>query len=118
MDAYTHLSASPFFFTSIQIEKRSCGLLFAILERVLLVDARSVVGRISAECGFDVSEERVHAGEQRLWSIADAVDGRGAGVHDDFVSQVRRHYEVMLHDEGCLARMQDKPLRAKKRQHN
>lgn len=58
---------------------------------------------------------------QAIIFLASASGGRAhllrrfALVQDDAVCQVRRHNEVMLHDEGCFLAVHDEPLNALRR---
>mmetsp|Transcript_18269 Transcript_18269/g.35312 ORF Transcript_18269/g.35312 Transcript_18269/m.35312 type:complete len:219 (+) Transcript_18269:103-759(+) len=94
----------------IQVEECARKLLFAVLDRVELVDARPVVRGVPSEGDGEVVEEHVHTRKQGLRRVRHAVHRGGALVHNDAVRQVRRHDEIVLHNERRLLRVHDEPL--------
>src|SRR3546814_14676384 len=54
----------------VQEEVVASLLLFAILDRVELVDTRAEVGRITSERDVQLPQELVHTREQRIWGMS------------------------------------------------
>ena len=78
----------------------SRGFLFLVLDRVLLVDARTIICGVAAERDVEHVEKRVHAWDERLWGVSSCLDTWLSIVDDDAVCKVCGHDKVVLHDEG------------------
>ena len=84
--------------------------MLSVLDRLVLVDPRAVVGRVTAEGDVELLEELVHPGEQRLRRVRGGRDRRQAVVDDDAVGEVGRHDEIVLDNERRLLGVQHEPL--------
>lgn len=73
----------------------------------MLVDTRSVVGRIAPEGNVKILQESVATSEQRLGLVGVRVDTRLAIEDNDSISQVGSHDEIVLDDEGSLLGVHD-----------
>jgi len=85
-------------------------LLFRVLDRVHLVDARPEVVRIPPESDLQRLQKLVHPAEQGLGRIGPGRDRWDAVEHDDPVGEVCGHDEIVLYDEGGLFGVEDEPL--------
>lgn len=92
---------------TVQEEIVSAGLLFRVLQRVLLVDPRSVVFGVPPERNLKLLQELVHALEQGLRSASFRFDRGHALEDDDSVRQISGHDEIVLDDETGLFGVQD-----------
>ena len=72
------------------------------LDRVNLVDARSVVFGISSEGDFERSQEHVHARQKTLRRRSCRLLRWLTLENDDTIGQVRSHDEIVFDDESCL----------------
>ena len=85
-------------------------LLLLVELRSVLVDTRSVVGRITTEGDVEVLQEGVAAGEEGLGLVGMRVD-TGLTVKDnDTVGEIGSHDEIVLDDEGRLLGVHDVSL--------
>ena len=76
----------------------------------MLVDAWPVVCWVAPEGDVQVLQEQVHARQQTLRRARGRLFTGLALVHDDTVSQVGGHDEVVLHHEGRLLGVHDEAL--------
>jgi len=82
----------------------------AYLDGVVFVNPWSEVVRVPSESDSKKFEESVHPVEQRLGTVGGGVHRGRAFEHDDPVSQVGRHDEVVLHDEARLLGVKNEAL--------
>mmetsp|Transcript_46152 Transcript_46152/g.73347 ORF Transcript_46152/g.73347 Transcript_46152/m.73347 type:complete len:238 (+) Transcript_46152:92-805(+) len=94
----------------LQQKVAASRLLFPVLHRLRFVDARPEVRGVTTEGDLELRQELVHALQQGHRCRCHAVNAGSAIVDDDPICQIRRHDEVVFHDEGGLFGMQDKPL--------
>ena len=85
-------------------------LLLLVKLRVQLVDARAVVGGVTAERDVQVLQERVAARKEGLRLVGMGIDTRLAVEDDDTVGEIGGHDEIVLDDEGRLLGVHDEPL--------
>ncbi|KAI9911590.1 hypothetical protein PsorP6_009854 [Peronosclerospora sorghi] len=85
-------------------------LLLHIFHRVKLVDARTVVRRVSPERDFQLFQERIHACQQALRSVGRTLDPGLPVINHDSVSQVRGHDKIVLHDKRRFLGVKNEPL--------
>ena len=111
-----------------QRNRTKLTLLFPVFDTVPLVHARTVVRRVAAESNLKGRKEFVHASHQRLWSAPPEsvhlqlvkcqknvrrCGCRNGGLtlkHDDTVSKISCHDEIVLNDEGGLLSVENEPL--------
>lgn len=93
-------------------------LLVLVLLGIHLVDPRTVVGRVSAECDVHELEELVHTRDHVLRACAEGVFRWSTVKQDNFVRHVGSHDEVVLHDEGSAFGLDNPPLHYFTRYHS
>ena len=86
------------------------GLLDLILLRLVLIDTRTEVVRVSPERDVQHLQEGVHTGDQALRLGAVGLDGGCSTEDDNLISQVGCHDEIVLNDEGCTLGIHDPAL--------
>lgn len=94
----------------LEEEVATVHLLFLVKLRAVLVDARAVVGGVTAECDIEVPQEGVASSEQGLGRVGMSIDTRLAVKDNDTVGEVGGHDEVVLHDESSLLGVHDESL--------
>lgn len=79
--------------------------MFLIKLTVVLVDSRAKAVGISTECNVQVPQESVTTGEKRFRLICMGINRWLAIEHNDTVSEISSHDEIVLDNEGGLLRI-------------
>lgn len=95
-------------FLVFQEKVLSGSFLFGVFDTVQLVDTGPEVVRVTTERDAKEFQEFVHTGKQSLWRISNGVNRGRTFKHDNAVSQVGSHDEIVLHNKTRLFGMQNK----------
>lgn len=88
----------------------STQLLFLVELTLVLVDTWTVAVRVTTERDVQILKELVAASQERLGGVSTSIDGGLAIEHDDTVSKIGGHDEVVLDDEGSLLGVHNEAL--------
>ena len=85
-------------------------LLLLVKLTLVLVDTRSETVRITTERNVQVLQKSVAAGEKGFRLVGMSIDGRLAVEHNNTVSEISSHDEIVLDNESGLLRVHDETL--------
>lgn len=97
----------PLRLTIVHEEVLSGGLLDLILLRLVLVDTRTEVVGVSSERDVHHLQESVHASDKAFRCRCISINSWGSTEHNDLVSKVSCHDEIVLNNKGCTLSTHD-----------